>query len=74
VLNVLDGVGLGNIRRVDGQHLFQEPGTSAKLLGHAEEVFKEALLAWNQAKTGQVTSKEREIRSGVSCNNDVTES
>ncbi len=76
VLDVLDGIGLRHVRRIDGQHLLQEPCAAAKLLGHADEVLEEALLARNQAKTGHVTSKRvwGPYTRTQGCNEDVTES
>ena len=56
VLDVLDDIRLGHVRRIARDHLLQGTGADADLLGKANEVAEEVFFAGKQTETGHVTS------------------
>ena len=56
MLDVLDDIRLGHVRRIARDHLLQRTGADADLLGKANEVVEEVFFAGKQTETGHVTS------------------
>ena len=50
VLDFLDLVGLVGVRRIDGEHLFEQAGPGAHLVGHGHEIDVERLFTRNQTE------------------------